>query len=359
MKKKVIYAITLVLVLLCSSLFVACGESSATLKYMLINNAEYSVVGYEGDVPRSLEIPSSHNGKPVTTIGQGAFVATDIKELVLPNTIREIGNNAFANCYLLRDIVMSEAIEKIGENAFSGCGKIKCVTDKYCDYIGNHHNPYLVLYRANNKDYNYSTMHAGTRIIIDGAFKNCTRITSLSIPDSVVTIGNSAFQSCARLKKLTFGTASQLAYVGVNAFEGCTILEKVTLPKSLKQISKGAFQNCEGLVEINLAIDGELKSIGDFAFSCCSQLTLMEIPKSVMTIGENAFTFCRGLTSITFLKGTSLNSIGAYAFQHCTSLVNINYQANSSSWRKVGKGLMYLDRTLVENITCTDGLATK
>ena len=356
MKKSIILALTLVFALLCSYVFVACDGDSAELKFMLVNNSEYSVVGYEGRISGELEIPSSKNGKPVTTIGQGAFSGCDIDTLIIPNTVKEIGKNAFSNCYMLKEISMSSNIEKVGQDAFLGCAQIKFTNDKNCDYIGNAGNPYLILVRANKKDYNYTYVNEGCKIILDNVFNGCGAIARMTLPDSLVTIGDYAFSSCVKLSTLNIGENSKLAYIGKGAFENCTKLAEVSFSRSLKELGYGAFQNCAVLSSVKFATECELKKISDFAFSYCPAITSITIPKNVETIGASSFVLCKGLTQVTIARGTKLSSIGLNAFQYCSSLTTFNYQSTTSAWRNVGKALYYLDKTQVTQITCVDGI---
>lgn len=354
MKKRIIFAFTLVFALLCSSIFVACDNSSLELKFMLVNNSEYAVVGYEGKASGALEIPASHNDKPITAIGQGAFSGCDIESLIIPNSVREIGKNAFSNCYLLKNVTMSSNIEKVGQSAFAGCSQINFTSKQNCDYVGNSFNPYLVLVRANKKDFNYITVQDGTKVILDSVFKDCVAIVTMTLPDSVVAVGDYAFSSCTKMKSFNVSETSKLAYIGVNCFENCTNLQKVVLPKSLKEMGVKAFQNCAALNDVEIATDCELKRIPDNAFSYCSNLTSIVIPKNVQHVGASAFTLCKVLGEVTFAKGTKLSSIGSYAFQHCSALTTLNYGASSSAWRNVGKGFGYLEKTPLTKVTCLD-----
>ncbi len=355
MKKRIILAIAFVFAILCSSIFLACDNTSLELKFMLVNNSEYSIVGYEGKVHGNLEIPSSHNDKPVTVIGQRAFSGCDIESISIPNSVKEIGENAFSHCYLLKEISMSSNIEKIGTNAFLGCPQIKFTSEQNCDYIGNSFNPYLVLARATKKDYNYSTVKDGTRVILDSVFKDCTAISHMTLPNSVVAIGERAFYACTRLKTLNVSETSKLAYIGVGCFDSCTNLQNVFIPKSLKEIDVEAFQNCAALSNVQFAVDCELKRISDNTFSYCSSLTSIVIPKNVEYIGNKVFELCKNLSEVTFARNTKLISIGSYAFQHCSALVNFNFMSSMNAWRNVGKGIGYLDKAGLTKITCLDG----
>lgn len=126
------------------------------------------------------------------------------------------------------------------------------------------------------------------------AFKNCTALTSVSIPDGITSIG-------------------------IATFSGCTNLSSVTLPNSITEIGSSAFWGCKGLKSINLP--NSLTTIGEFAFIDCSSLTPLNIPNSVITIGKNVFQGCNSLISV-MIPG-SITSIGEYAFCGCDNLSSV------------------------------------
>jgi hypothetical protein len=131
--------------------------------------------------------------------------------------------------------------------------------------------------------------------ISDFIFYQCTKLTSIAIPDSVTSIGN-------------------------EAFSGCSSLTSVTIPNGVTSIGDYAFQDCSGLTGITIP-DG-VTSIGNGAFNYCSGLTSITIPNSVTSIGEGAFYECVGLTGITIPH--SVTSIGASAFYGCSGLTEIH-----------------------------------
>ncbi|MCL1932109.1 MAG: leucine-rich repeat protein [Treponema sp.] len=164
----------------------------------------------------------------------------------------------------------------------------------------------------------------------NGAFFN-TRITSVTIPASVTSIGNGAFyiysSTVDSLATVTFAENSQLKTIGTEAFYNCTSLTSVTIPAGVTSIGEKAFALCTSLASIT--IPAGVTSIGDTAFSNCTSLASVTIAEGVTTIGDNAFYNCTGLASVTI--PSSVTSIGAYAFSGCTSLTEITIPASVTS----------------------------
>ncbi len=172
------------------------------------------------------------------------------------------------------------------------------------------------------------------------AFRGCSGLTSVTIPDSVTEIGGLAFFYCRGLTSVTIGNSvtrmGEWAFSGCNAltsviipdsvteignraFSGCSGLTSVTIPDSVTWIGERAFSGCSGLTSVT--IPDSVTSIGPGAFRGCSALTAMTIPDSVTEIGSWAFDGCSGLVSVTIPD--SVTEIGSYAFQGCSSLTSV------------------------------------
>ena len=186
-----------------------------------------------------------------------------------------------------------------------------------------------------------TTIGGADPIASDGAaFCNCTGLTSIVIPNSVTLIGKNSFNSCTGLTSVTIGES--VTWIGERAFEKCTGLTSVTIPNSVTTIDRQAFFYCTGLTSVtygnsitwinngafsnctsltSLSLPSSLTYIGDGAFEMCTSLIEVTIPDSVTWIGGYAFRCCSGLTSADL--GNSVTEIGYGAFQECTGLTSI------------------------------------
>lgn len=136
------------------------------------------------------------------------------------------------------------------------------------------------------------------------AFKDCSKITQINIPESVTSIGDNAFESCTSLKKIVIAGSS--CTVGEAAFLYCSSLEDITLPSALKIINDDTFYGCTSLASI--VIPETVEAIGNEAFRICSSLAQVNIPASVRVIRKNAFIGCTSVTAYNVASGNEVYS---------------------------------------------------
>lgn len=143
-------------------------------------------------------------------------------------------------------------------------------------------------------------------------------ITSVTFPDGIKAIANSAFAACSKLVITELPTT--IDAIGVNAFDSCFKLALTSLPSGITYIGSNAFSSCDSLAITELP--EALTEIQIQTFSSCKGLTTMTIPAAVQYVRASAFSMCTNLTSVTF-KGTP-EGIASNAFNHCTNLTTIN-----------------------------------
>ena len=237
-------------------------------------------------------------------------------EYVIPNSVTCISDSAFYNCVSLATIAIPDSVTSIGSSAFYNTGYYNNSSnwENGVLYIGNH------LIRAETSITGDYVIKNGTKTIADSAFVSCRSLTSITIPDSVISIGAYAFYYCINLTS-------------------------ITIPDSVTSIGKGAFQECY-LTEINVDENNRYYSSDNGVLFNEAKTTLIQypagkneaeyvIPNSVTSIGDMAFYNC-ALTSITIPN--SVTSIGDGTFYGCSHLNDVYYGSTQADWSKIAIG---------------------
>ncbi|RGM22254.1 hypothetical protein DXC23_04185 [Eubacterium sp. OM08-24] len=271
-------------------------------------NATNKKVVYTSSDPSILSVPSdggfaSQKGKGTVivtaTTEDGGFTATQTVNVGynLPSTVidkGECGDKVYWTLY------------SDGKLYISGEGDIEDYNVAY-----NYNSPWYLKLNINTVNISNGITRIG-----DCAFDGLG-ITSITIPDSVTSIGNDAFGDCENLTDITI--PDSVTSIGEGAFRNCKSLTSITIPCSVTSIGDYTFYGCKSLTSITIPCS--VTSIGYKAFCFCENLTNITIPDSVTSIGDDAFYYCASLTSITIPNGVT--SIGDYTFYGCTSLTSI------------------------------------
>lgn len=206
-------------------------------------------------------------------------------ELVIPNDITEIEDNAFEDCEALEKIMIPDSVTEIGNYAFRYCYHLKQIT-----------------------------IPDSVRKIGEKAFEACFPLTEIHIPHSVTEIKTATFLNCLKLKDITI--PDSVTKIRASAFAGCCSLTHIIIPDSVTEIESGAFSDCFSLTDI--IIPDSVTKIRSSAFAGCRSLTHIIIPDSVTEIGADAFSGCLALKEITIPN--SITEIGEKAFAECNNL---------------------------------------
>jgi hypothetical protein len=257
-----------------------------------------------------LEYTLSADGTHYICSGIGTATDTDIiiADAIDGIPVTSIDRFAFDNCDSLRNVVIGDSVTSIGSYAFG-----------YCTSLTSIEIP------------NSVTSIGGS------AFSNCDSLTSVEIPNSVTSIGDEAFRDCDSLTSITVSennTAYQSIDGNLYTKDGKTLIQYVigktatsfTIPQSVTSIGSSAFWGCDSLTSIE--IPNSVTSIGGSAFGYCTSLTSVEIPNSVTSIDGMVFSGCTSLTSITFngtvtqwsaiSKNNSWHSVVPATYVQCT-----------------------------------------
>ena len=341
-----------VAVLLCSATASAHDFEVDGIYYNIISASDLTVeVTYKGnsydeisnEYSGEVVIPSTVSYKSktltVTSIGERAFYeCSGLTSVTIGNSVTSIGYYAFSNCTSLKDLRIEDGETTLSlgdESYYSYKGKglfYDCPLESL--YLGRN-----IQYQTGS-DYGYSP------------FYGKTTLKSVTIGNSVKSIGDRAFSDCGGLTSVTIGNS--VTSIGEEAFYYCSNLTSVTIGNSVTSIGRGAFSGCNGLTSIT--IPNSVTSIGNYAFSGCSGLTSITIPNSVKSIGDGAFRKCGGLTSIRLL-GKTPPTVGSDNFtnkQYLNMQVYVpkgtlaTYQA-ADTWKDFWD-IQEFDVTAIENV---------
>ena len=261
----------------------------------------------------------------ITSIGDYTFEYCDhITTIDIPSTVTSIGRQAFYNCKLLENITLSENIRYIGGSAFSN-------TAHYNDTNNWYRNMYYiddVLVKAKTTISGNHTLKSGTKTIVERAFENCSELTGITIPNTVVAINAWVFDDCIKLATITFEANSQCKEICGYAFYG-TKITNVSIPKTVINVDIDAFCGCNSLEYIDVdqentgytSIDGILYNIDVttlIKYPACSAKTEYIMPNTINKIEYNAFQAAKSITSITISANVTQISSGLFA--GCTNL---------------------------------------
>ena len=293
------------------------ADAKKVWQYEKKDDGTIRLKGYKGTETKVV-VPIQIGNDKVTEIGECAFspwqsgALTKVKEqrekivsVVIPNSVKSIGESAFRSCYRLTSITIPNSVTSIGSSAFRDCTSLTSIT-----------------------------IPDGVKSIGEATFYHCSNLQSMMLPDSITSIGEEAFYYCWSLKSIMI--PDSVTSIGKNAFQKCSSLRIITIPDSVTSIGEEAFRGCKGLADAmgfvvvqdvlysyhgeggTVTIPDGVKEIGDSAFDGCLGLKHVIIPDGVTCIGDYAFQNRRGLETV--IIPDSVTSIGRDAFSNCLKL---------------------------------------
>ena len=289
-----------------------------------------SVTSIPARLFRYANITSVTIGSNVERIGSSAFDScSNLTEITISDSVTSIGYQAFYNCYSLTKITIPDSVTSISSRAFYGCVKLMEVYNQSALNIsaGITNNGYVAYYAKNvytQEGGSWFTDTAdGYRFFYDGSNGYLMGYygaeTALMLPASFTAYD---------------GTEVSEYEIYTYALYGYSELTSVTIPDSVTSIGERAFYNCSSLTEIT--IPASVTSIGWGAFYNCSNLRSVTISEGVTSIGSSAFRGCSSLTEITI--PASVTSIGLWAFYGCSNLTSVTFEITEGWWYASSSG---------------------
>lgn len=315
----------------------------------------------------SLSSVTFAEGSNLESIGNTAFASTALTYFAFPVSTSnlDLGESLFSGCKLLTKVHLSKSVVNI-DNVFSKCSAIKTVTidsdninfeaDKSGLPLINGYGGTAIYLALGQIDGDTFIVPEGVREIGPRAFEG-QPFKNIVLPSSLLQISDYAFYNCNTLESVTFKEGCQLETIGEYAFRFCSNLKAINLPDTVTEIGKYAFADCSGATTLKLPAN--IETLGDYAFAATDSLVSVEFPESLKTTGQYTFAYS-GVESVKFNEGieflgafaatptystnsylflycdnlkkvelpSSLKGIGQYTFAYCSSLEDITLPAN-------------------------------
>ena len=311
----------------------ALAATDGPLTYV-VRNGSATVTQCVYNAAGTVTVPATLGGAPVAALAEEAFRGcSDVKEVVLPETLLTIGDRCFEFCFGLLRVDLPESLLALGTAAFHDCVALQSIripasTDRigFCPFSECTSLRSLTVDPANPVYYS-----AGNCLIERASGTLLVGCSFSEIPQdgSIRAIAESAFEYCREITAVTVPAGVET--LGDYAFAGCDAITQLQLPDGLKQIGQFAFYNCSQLRALDLP--DSVEQIGAYAFCNCDRLTALELPESLTEISEYLLYLCPRLLRVTIPRG--IRSIGRLFNDGCTLMTDIYYEGPPEDWARV------------------------
>ena len=312
-----------------------------TLEEAELNSVSVNALTYEekaaklgvyGGTLEKVEVPAEHEGKPVKGVGAYAFYLCDAKEIVLPETVEFIGEEAFRNCTSLVKVTVGSAekgsaLKELGRATFRGCSELKTV------YLYGDNPPAVKTFDSQNNSNPFTATNYPAVIVKNESYEVYRSNSAWSVysdylaSESGVYVNGQIVEN-GRLVKYA-GTESvvdvleAVTVIGQYAFKN-TPVTQVNFPAGLKEIGRQSFYGCKKLVTFTFQENSQLYVIGNSAFEACTSLNTAVIPSLVRIVNDRAFAGCTGLDTL-FIESLVIEFFYTDVFEGCDVLENVYF----------------------------------
>ena len=312
-----------------------------------IYGPKYEVYTYTDDLPTRVTLLSKIGDIPVSFINKRCFYRTNIQEVIIPEGITWIDDEAFARCENLENVSLPSTIHPVNYSCFYKCEKLKYT--KFCHglYLGNEENPYVCLVinerfaRTCESERIVIEVHPNTKVVASTAFNNACELTvpfdtidELILHENLEKVGGGAF--C-----LMFGGLKKIESLCVDSIEslcrldvackakkifiaGNEIEDTLIIPTTVTSIPYKCFDGCRAKIK-TIIVKGDMTEVGPGAFAWCTNIDTIIFEGNITKIGFEAFEHS-SMRTIVF-KG-NVSEIGRNVFDKCEKLT-VNARANT------------------------------
>ena len=264
-------------------------------------NGYIKITGYKGN-ETDIVIPEYIDGYQVTAIGESAFSSCSFENVILPDSIKTIEEEAFSYCSNLESITLPQALNSINYGVFSQCSNLSSIN-----------------------------IPDSVTVIEDFAFFACYNLENIKLPDNLTSIGDEAFNGCYSFTSIEI--PDSVTDIGQRAFFDCSDLQSVTLPAGITTIKDFTFAYCGNLG--TLIIPDSVTDIKECAF-LYSDITALRLPHSVKNIGASAFTFKNNSNITVYYCGTQEEWDTIAIDESNTKLAEIQPTLHNYTYRYIG-----------------------
>ncbi len=349
---------------------------SQGLTFRSYSDGTCAVTGIGTFTGTKLVIPAvSPDGDEVIEIDSQAFVfQTQLQSVVIPEGVRFIYSNAFYGCENLKSVTLPstlvsiydgafqgaaittieipDSVRVIGRNVFDMCDNLEMIEYSNGYYLGNKENPYYALVQMIDTDKDSVDIHADTKVLASGIFRDMSNITEISLPDGLLAIGSYMIQD-APITEITIPASVQV--IMEDAFAYAYSLQTIDVAENSE-----CFASVDGVLfdkaqtriyrypaakeGTSYVIPSTVYGIEQNAFAFASSLTSITIPETVTYIGYNAFLSCYALSDIEI--PAAVTYIGSLAFSNCTSITEFKV-ADGNAYYSTKDGVLFNGTTLL------------